>query len=85
MLALETIASIEDHRLVIQDDALPAHADRARVCCGNRLNRPDDVLHHYRWRAWEKKRAIYSQVRRQATGKCWPDAHSRHPCPLLVS
>lgn len=31
MRALETTASIEDHRLVIQDDALPAHADRARV------------------------------------------------------
>lgn len=31
MLALEAIASIKDHRLVIQDDALPAHADRARV------------------------------------------------------
>jgi len=31
MLALETIASIEDHRLVIQDSALPAHADHARV------------------------------------------------------
>lgn len=31
MLALETIASITDHRLVIQNDALPAHAERARV------------------------------------------------------
>jgi hypothetical protein len=31
MLALETTASITDHRLVIQNDALPAHADRARV------------------------------------------------------
>ncbi len=31
MLALETTASIEDHRLVIHDDALPLHADRARV------------------------------------------------------
>ena len=31
MLALETTAPITDHRLVIQDDALPAHADRARV------------------------------------------------------
>lgn len=31
MLALETTASIADHRLVIQDAALPAHAERARV------------------------------------------------------
>lgn len=31
MLALETTASIEDHRLVVQDAALPAHAERARV------------------------------------------------------
>ena len=31
MLALETTASIEDHRLVIQDAALPAHAENARV------------------------------------------------------
>ena len=31
MLALETIASIKDHRLVIQNEALPAHADRAHV------------------------------------------------------
>lgn len=31
MLALETTASIDDHRLVIQDSALPAHADHARV------------------------------------------------------
>lgn len=31
MLALETTASIEDHRLVIQDAALPAHAESARV------------------------------------------------------
>lgn len=31
MLALETTASISDHRLVIQDEALPAHADHARV------------------------------------------------------
>lgn len=31
MLALETTASIDDHRLVIQDAALPAHAERAHV------------------------------------------------------
>jgi hypothetical protein len=31
MLALETTASIDDHRLVIQDAALPNHAERARV------------------------------------------------------
>jgi len=31
MLALETTASIADHRLVIQDAALPAHAEFARV------------------------------------------------------
>ena len=31
MLALETTASIDGHRLVIQDAALPAHAERARV------------------------------------------------------
>lgn len=31
MLALETTATIDDHRLVIQDAALPAHVDRARV------------------------------------------------------
>jgi len=31
MLALETTASIADHRLVIQDAALPAHAERARI------------------------------------------------------
>ena len=31
MLALETTASIDDHRLVIEDSALPAHADHARV------------------------------------------------------
>lgn len=31
MLALETTVSIDDHRLVIQDAALPAHAERARV------------------------------------------------------
>ena len=31
MLALETTALIDNHRLVIRDDALPAHAERARV------------------------------------------------------
>ena len=31
MLAFETTASIVDHRLVIQDAALPAHAERVRV------------------------------------------------------
>ncbi len=31
MLALETTASIDGHRLVIQDAALPAHVERARV------------------------------------------------------
>ncbi len=31
MLVLETTATIADHRLVIQDAALPAHAERARV------------------------------------------------------
>jgi len=31
MLPLETTASIVDSRLVIQDAALPAHAERARV------------------------------------------------------
>ena len=31
MLALETTASIDDHRLVIEDAALPAHAENARV------------------------------------------------------
>jgi len=31
MLALEMTASIADHRLVIQDAALPAHAEHARV------------------------------------------------------
>ncbi len=31
MLALETTASIANHRLVIQDSALPDHAERARV------------------------------------------------------
>ncbi|MDD2777244.1 MAG: hypothetical protein PHU06_14975 [Gallionella sp.] len=31
MLALETTASIANHRLVIQDMALPAHSVRARV------------------------------------------------------
>lgn len=31
MLALETTASIEDHRLVIQEAALPVHAENARV------------------------------------------------------
>ena len=31
MLALETTASIDDHRLVIQNAALPAHAENARV------------------------------------------------------
>ena len=31
MLALETTASIDGHRLVIQDGALPAHVERARV------------------------------------------------------
>lgn len=31
MLAIETTASIADHRLVIQDAALPAHAERACV------------------------------------------------------
>ena len=31
MLALETTASIDGHRLVIQDAALPAHAEHARV------------------------------------------------------
>ena len=31
MLALETTAFIADHRLVIQDAALPAHAECARV------------------------------------------------------
>lgn len=31
MLALETVVSISDHRLVIEDQSLPARADRARV------------------------------------------------------
>lgn len=31
MSTLETTASIDDHRLTIQDAALPAHAERARV------------------------------------------------------
>lgn len=31
MLALETTATIADHRLVIQDAALPDRAERARV------------------------------------------------------
>jgi len=31
MLAFEITASIDNHRLVIQDSALPAHADHARV------------------------------------------------------
>ena len=31
MLAFEIAASIDNHRLVIQDFALPAHADYARV------------------------------------------------------
>lgn len=31
MLALETTAPIDDHRLVIQDAALPAHVEQARV------------------------------------------------------
>jgi len=31
MLAIETTASIADHRLAIQDAALSAHAERARV------------------------------------------------------
>ena len=31
MLAIETAASIVDHRLAIQDAALPAHAEHARV------------------------------------------------------
>jgi hypothetical protein len=31
MLALETTAKIDDHRLVVQSSALPAHAERARV------------------------------------------------------
>lgn len=31
MLALETIASIKDHRLIVEDVALPAFANRARV------------------------------------------------------
>lgn len=31
MLALETTAKIDGHRLIVQDDALPAHAERARV------------------------------------------------------
>ena len=30
-MALETTASISDHRLVVQNDALPVHADHARV------------------------------------------------------
>lgn len=31
MRALETTVSIEAHRLVVQDAALPAHAEHARV------------------------------------------------------
>lgn len=31
MLALETTASIDDHRLVIRDAALSAHVEHARV------------------------------------------------------
>jgi hypothetical protein len=31
MLAIEMTASIADHRLVLQDAALPAHVERARV------------------------------------------------------
>ncbi len=31
MQALETTGSIVDHRLVIRDDALPAHAESAHV------------------------------------------------------
>lgn len=31
MLAIEMTVPISNHRLVVQDDALPANADRARV------------------------------------------------------
>jgi hypothetical protein len=31
MQALETTVSINDHRLILRDEALPAHAERARV------------------------------------------------------
>ena len=31
MQALETTASITDHRLIVQDSVLPAHVERARV------------------------------------------------------
>lgn len=31
MMALEKIASIKDHRLIIEDEALPAYANHARV------------------------------------------------------
>lgn len=31
MLAVEMIVPIANHRLVVQDDALPANAERARV------------------------------------------------------
>lgn len=31
MLALETLAPIADHRLIVEDAALPAHAAQARV------------------------------------------------------
>jgi hypothetical protein len=31
MLAVEMVVPISNHRLVVQGDALPAHAERARV------------------------------------------------------
>ena len=40
MPALETTVSIADHRLVIHDAALPAHAERARVIVLWELTKP---------------------------------------------
>jgi hypothetical protein len=78
MLALETTASIDDHRLVIQDAALPAHAEHARVIVmWDQPNQQDVARHRQRSQAWAKNKATSSAARQKATGKHCPDAHIR--------
>lgn len=53
MLALETTASIADHRLVIYDVALPAHAERACVIVmWESPNQLGVARHRQFWQGW---------------------------------
>jgi len=85
MLALETTATIADHRLVIQDAALPAHAEHARVIVmcesTNSVGRrsPPPAL-----AGMGKEKGDIVNGPPERDWEVCPDAHPRHSCPLLV-